>query len=234
MRGGQLDPVSVRSVWRAAGAGSLALVGSSAATRTAANVLLPDRDDSPVASRGLQGGSAEGDQRPRRRDRLRRRHRRAVPRASSGRAARPPCRRPRRAAGLLLLGGLRRQQPPRRLRPALRQAGTDVSVSLAERPYDRAEDAERAAFSRQSRPSATRSTTAARWRRHAAVAGHRRAVRWTPDGKATSCRPCRVTWTDACSINGDGVVSGWSRRLPNHDGEDNPVLWTRSGRRRAR
>jgi hypothetical protein len=37
-------------------------------------------------------------------------------------------------------------------------------------------------------------------------------------------------WTDAFGINNDGVVSGWSRKLPNDDGEENPVLWDRSGK----
>ena len=63
------------------------------------------------------------------------------------------------------------------------------------------------------------------------VGGDRRAVRWTPDGKA-SFLPALPghAWTDAFSINDDGVVSGWSRRLPNGDGAENPVLWTRSGK----
>ncbi len=37
-------------------------------------------------------------------------------------------------------------------------------------------------------------------------------------------------WTDAFGINDDGIVSGWSRKLPNDDGAENPVLWTRSGK----
>jgi probable HAF family extracellular repeat protein len=62
------------------------------------------------------------------------------------------------------------------------------------------------------------------------VGGARRAVRWTPDGTATFLRALPGhTWTDAFSINDDGIVSGWSRELPNRDGEENPVLWTRSG-----
>jgi probable HAF family extracellular repeat protein len=63
------------------------------------------------------------------------------------------------------------------------------------------------------------------------VGGNRRAVRWAPDGKATFLPALPGhTWTDAFSINDHGIVSGWSRRLPNGDGEENPVLWTRSGR----
>jgi probable HAF family extracellular repeat protein len=63
------------------------------------------------------------------------------------------------------------------------------------------------------------------------IAGDHRAVRWTPDGKATFLSPLPGhTWTNAWSIGPDGVVSGWSRRLPNDDGENNPVIWTRSGR----
>jgi probable HAF family extracellular repeat protein len=63
------------------------------------------------------------------------------------------------------------------------------------------------------------------------VGGNRRAVRWTPDGKATFLHGLPGhTWTDAFSINDDGVVSGWSRKLPNDDGAENPVIWTRSGR----
>jgi probable HAF family extracellular repeat protein len=63
------------------------------------------------------------------------------------------------------------------------------------------------------------------------VNGNRRAVRWTPEGKA-SFLPALPghTWTDAFGINDDGIVSGWSRRLPNEDGVENPVLWTRSGK----
>jgi probable HAF family extracellular repeat protein len=62
------------------------------------------------------------------------------------------------------------------------------------------------------------------------VDGDRRAVRWTPDGKATflPALPGHA-WTDAFGINDDGIVSGWSRKLPNDDGAENPVLWTRSG-----
>ena len=63
------------------------------------------------------------------------------------------------------------------------------------------------------------------------IAGDRRAVRWTPRGKATVLSPLPGhTWTNAWSIGADGVVSGWSRRLPDDDGENNPVVWTRSGR----
>jgi probable HAF family extracellular repeat protein len=63
------------------------------------------------------------------------------------------------------------------------------------------------------------------------VDGNRRAVRWTPDGKATYLPALPGhTWTNAFGINDDGVVSGWSRKLPNDDGEENPVLWTRSGK----
>jgi uncharacterized membrane protein len=63
------------------------------------------------------------------------------------------------------------------------------------------------------------------------VDGNRRAVRWTRDGKATYLPGLPGhAWTDAFSINDDGVVSGWSRKLPNDDGEENPVLWTRSGK----
>ena len=64
----------------------------------------------------------------------------------------------------------------------------------------------------------------------AIVRGDRRAVRWTPDGKAIylPALPGHA-WTDAFGINDDGIVSGWSRKLPNDDGAENPVLWTRSG-----
>ena len=63
------------------------------------------------------------------------------------------------------------------------------------------------------------------------VGGDRRAVRWTPGGKATlpPALPGHA-WTDAFGINDDGIVSGWSRKLPNDDGAENPVLWTRSGK----
>jgi probable HAF family extracellular repeat protein len=63
------------------------------------------------------------------------------------------------------------------------------------------------------------------------VRGDRKAVRWTADGTATflPALPGHA-WTDAFGINDDGIVSGWSRKLPNDDGAENPVLWTRSGR----
>jgi probable HAF family extracellular repeat protein len=63
------------------------------------------------------------------------------------------------------------------------------------------------------------------------IAGQRRAVRWTRNGKATLLPPLPGhAWTNAWSIGNGGVVSGWSRRLPSDDGENNPVLWTRSGK----
>ena len=63
------------------------------------------------------------------------------------------------------------------------------------------------------------------------VHGNRRAIRWTSAGKATFLPALPGhTWTDAFSINDDGVVSGWSRKLPNDDGEENPVLWDASGK----
>ena len=63
------------------------------------------------------------------------------------------------------------------------------------------------------------------------VGGNRRAVRWAPDGKATYLPALPGhTWTDAFGINEAGIVSGWSRKLPNEDGEENPVLWTRDGK----
>jgi probable HAF family extracellular repeat protein len=62
------------------------------------------------------------------------------------------------------------------------------------------------------------------------ISGSRRAVRWTRKGKA-SFLPALPghTWTNAWSIGRDGVVSGWSRQLPNDDGENNPVIWTKAG-----
>ena len=63
------------------------------------------------------------------------------------------------------------------------------------------------------------------------IAGRRQAVRWSPDGEATLLPALPGhTWTNAWSINGDGVVSGWSRELPNDDGENNPVIWDASGK----
>ena len=51
-------------------------------------------------------------------------------------------------------------------------------------------------------------------------------MRWSPDGKATLLPALPGhTWTNVWSINDDGVVSGWSRKLPNDDGENNPVIW---------
>jgi probable HAF family extracellular repeat protein len=63
------------------------------------------------------------------------------------------------------------------------------------------------------------------------VQGKRRAIRWAPDGKAAFLPALPGhTWTDAFTINDDGVVSGWSSRISNKVGEENPVLWTRSGK----
>ena len=63
------------------------------------------------------------------------------------------------------------------------------------------------------------------------VAGQRQAVRWSADGSATRLPALPGhTWTNAFGINSAGVVSGWSRKLPNEDGEENPVLWDASGR----
>ena len=63
------------------------------------------------------------------------------------------------------------------------------------------------------------------------IAGRRQAVRWSPDGKATLLPALPGhTWTNVWSINSDGVVSGWSRKLPSDDGENNPVLWDSSGK----
>ena len=60
--------------------------------------------------------------------------------------------------------------------------------------------------------------------------GNRQAVRWSADGKATALPALPGhAWTNAFGINDDGIVSGWSRKLPNADGEQNPVLWTASG-----
>ena len=63
------------------------------------------------------------------------------------------------------------------------------------------------------------------------IGGNRRAVRWTPAGKA-SFLPALPghTWTNVWSINDDGIVSGWSRKQPNDDGENNPVIWDASGK----
>jgi hypothetical protein len=63
------------------------------------------------------------------------------------------------------------------------------------------------------------------------IAGHRRAVRWTRKGKATFLpRLPGHAWTNAWGIGTNGVVSGWSRKLPNDDGENNPVIWAKSGK----
>jgi hypothetical protein len=60
--------------------------------------------------------------------------------------------------------------------------------------------------------------------------GRRRAVRWGRSARATVLPPLPGhTWTNAWSIAENGVVSGWSRRLPNEDGENNPVVWSPSG-----
>ena len=62
------------------------------------------------------------------------------------------------------------------------------------------------------------------------IAGRPTAVRWSADGKATRLPALPGhTWTYAFGLNRDGVVSGWSRKLPNEDGEENPVIWDASG-----
>jgi hypothetical protein len=62
------------------------------------------------------------------------------------------------------------------------------------------------------------------------VAGNRRAVRWATNGKATLLpRLPGHTWSWAFGINDEGIVSGWSRRIPREGAEENPVLWTGSG-----
>jgi probable HAF family extracellular repeat protein len=58
-----------------------------------------------------------------------------------------------------------------------------------------------------------------------------RAVRWTSDGKAAFLPGLPGhAWSWVFSINDDGIVSGWSRKLASDDGEENPVLWPRSGK----
>ena len=60
--------------------------------------------------------------------------------------------------------------------------------------------------------------------------GQRQAVRWSRDGKATLLPALPGhSWTNAWSINSEGVVSGWSRLLPSDDGENNPVIWDAAG-----
>ena len=62
------------------------------------------------------------------------------------------------------------------------------------------------------------------------IAGRRVAVRWSAGGVATVLAPLPGhAWTNVWSINDDGVVAGWSRREPNEDGENNPVLWDADG-----
>ena len=63
------------------------------------------------------------------------------------------------------------------------------------------------------------------------VAGNPRAVRWTPNGKAILLpRLPGHAWSWAFGINGDGVVSGWSRKLPSEDAVENPVIWTKAAK----
>jgi hypothetical protein len=63
------------------------------------------------------------------------------------------------------------------------------------------------------------------------IAGRMQAVRWSAGGKATLLPALPGhTWTYAFGINSDGIVSGWSRKLPNEDGAENPVLWDASGK----
>lgn len=63
------------------------------------------------------------------------------------------------------------------------------------------------------------------------IAGQRQAVRWSADGKATLLPGLPGhKWTNAFGIDSHGVVSGWSRRLPNEDGENNPVIWDAAGK----
>ena len=62
------------------------------------------------------------------------------------------------------------------------------------------------------------------------VDGNRRAVRWTGDTATFLPALPGHAWTDAFGINDDGVVSGWSRKLPSDDGAESPVVWTKAGR----
>jgi len=63
------------------------------------------------------------------------------------------------------------------------------------------------------------------------IAGQRQAVRWSPAGRATRLEGLDGDkWTNVFGINDDGVVSGWSRTLPKEDDENNPVIWTSSGK----
>jgi probable HAF family extracellular repeat protein len=58
-----------------------------------------------------------------------------------------------------------------------------------------------------------------------------RAVRWSASGKASYLPSLPGhAWAWVFGINDAGVVSGWSRKLPNEDGEENPVLWDSAGR----
>jgi hypothetical protein len=131
-------------------------------------------------------------------------------------------RRSRRSAGIRRFGRLRREQPPRRLRAAVRRAGTNLPLPLGSQAHDRAEGAERpAGAGGRARPQ--RDQRAPPDRRHAAPRGPEagRALVASRQGDAPS-RPPRHTRTNAWSINGDGVVSGWSREQPDADGENKP------------
>jgi hypothetical protein len=63
------------------------------------------------------------------------------------------------------------------------------------------------------------------------IAGRYQAVRWSPDGRATllGTLPGHA-WSYTFGINEEGVVSGWSRKEPKADAEENPVIWPRPGK----
>ncbi len=87
------------------------------------------------------------------------------------------------------------------------------------------------AFSRRTFRTGTRSTSAARSRPRCSwpVSGARCGGRARGRRVLSLALPGH-TWTNAWSISDDGVVSGWSRKLPNDDAENDPVIWTKSGK----
>ena len=112
----------------------------------------------------------------------------------------------------------------------LRQAGTDVSVPLGSGSHDGAEGAERAA-QQADVPDRNAINERGEMAGTLIIAGRGRPCAGHPMARPPCSPPSPGTpGRTPSSINSDGVVSGWSRKMPNDDGEENPVIWDTSGK----
>ncbi len=111
-----------------------------------------------------------------------------------------------------------------------RPRGAHVSGLLDERSRDCAESAERK-LQQMAVPNRHVINERGEMAGTLLVAGNRRAVRWTRDGKAAFLHGLPGhAWTNVWSINRNGIVSGCSCTLTSEDGENNTVLWDASGK----